>query len=175
MFDVENYERQYKKYYRPIYLYCLSHVGNAHMAEDVTQETFLGLYKFMQQNKVEDAQYLVYRIARNACIDVLRKNEKRNQINKECLGLADERLIDIANDIMEEQILSRLAVHKALFKLTPIEREIIFLRYVNDIPIRMIMDLCGISRFRLYKHLEHAKNSLYEILKKEGLFDDECV
>ena len=62
-------DEQYDKVYR----YCYFRVKNQHLAEDITQETFL---RFFESSSYRDAgrplAYL-YTIARNLCIDEFRK------------------------------------------------------------------------------------------------------
>jgi len=53
-------------------------------------------------------------------------------------------------------------------KLPDDERELIFLRYVNEISIATICKITGLSRFAVYRRLSKALKWLKEELKEEG-------
>ena len=65
-----------KRYYRSILHYCRNHCFNQEKAEDLTQETFLKLFKNLSgyKGKRRFRAYL-YTIANHLCIDESRKTE----------------------------------------------------------------------------------------------------
>ena len=57
-------------------------------------------------------------------------------------------------DGFENSLLLRLSLQKVLESLLPEERELLFLRYVNDVPVPVISGLYQISRFAVYRKLK---------------------
>lgn len=146
-----DYEAQYDKIYR----YCYFKLNNAAVAEDITQETFL---RFLENNTyTENGKGLnyLYTIARNLCID-----EYRRRVAEE---LPEELLDESAESAMLEQLSMRLALEK----LTPMERELVLLRYVNEVPVNVICELQECSRFALNRKLKQVLKKLREYLAED--------
>lgn len=148
-------EEQYQKIYR----YCYFKLHDPHLAEDITQETFLRFYESVRyREKGQKLQYL-YRIAHNLCTDAYRSARYRSE------PLTDELFARGS----EEELLLALTIRRALQKLPPEEQELLLLRYVNQVPVS---DLCGIlhiSRFALYRRLKKAREDLRKILGEDFL------
>lgn len=146
-----DFEEQYDKIYR----YCYFRLHHREKAEDITQETFL---RFLEsesyQNTGRALQYL-YTVARNLCIDEYRKGQK------ECLTE------ELAGESVEEGLLIRITIKAALQALSPEERELILLRYVNEVPVSVIGKLFGMSRFAVYRRIREALSVLQEKLGEE--------
>lgn len=145
-------EEQYDKIYR----YCYFKLHNRELAEDVTQETFLRYLKNYNCITTVSALKYLYTIARNLCVDEYRKTKTES---------LDET---IPNDIMEETLITNLAVKAALSKLTTEEQELLLLRYVNEVPVSTLGKIYGLSRFAIYRKITSASNRFREEMRKEG-------
>jgi RNA polymerase sigma-70 factor (ECF subfamily) len=66
----------YERYKQPIFNFCLRILGNRADAEDATSEVFLSLFskKYIFDPKAKFSTW-IYTIARNSCIDKLRKKK----------------------------------------------------------------------------------------------------
>lgn len=74
--DPEAFGRLYDRYVAAIYRFVFLKLPSKEAAEDVTSETFLRCWQFMQQNQeITHIRALLYRIARNLVVDAYRKNE----------------------------------------------------------------------------------------------------
>ena len=147
-----DYEAQYDKIYR----YCYYKVNNAAVAEDITQETFLRfLENSTYQENGKSLNYL-YTIARNLCIDEYRKR------------VLEELPEDLFLESAEENIVEGLDMRRALLKLTPMERELILLRFVNEVPVKVICELQECSRFALNRKLKQVLKKLRGYLEEKG-------
>ena len=137
-----NLEEQYDRIFK--YLYFRLH--DRHVAEDMTQEAFLrflGSRSYRDENR--QLQYL-YTIARNLCNQYYR--------DKTITYSLDEEADVPETDGFENSLLLRLSLQKVLESLLPEERELLFLRYVNDVPVPVISGLYQISRFAVYRKLK---------------------
>ena len=147
-----DYEVQYDKIYR----YCYFKVNNTAVAEDITQETFL---RFLESNtykeRGKELNYL-YTIVRNLCIDESRKRVPE-ELPKEVLAEGPE-----------ERVLERMVMRQAMESLTPAERELILLRYVNEVPVKVICELRGCSRFALNRQMKQVLEKLRENMQEKG-------
>ncbi len=149
----ENLSSQYDKIYR----YCYLHVHSRAAAEDLTQETFLRFLEHPEyQGKGYTLQYL-YIIARNLCIDTYRKRIPEplpEELAEEC--------------DTENEWVTHLTLEHAVAALTDEERELVLLRYVNEVPISVLCRLYHISRFALNRKLRKILNVLRSELEEEG-------
>lgn len=147
-------EEQYDKIYR----YCYFKLYDQQLAQDITQETFL---RFLRQDLSLDSgkelPYL-YTIAKNLCIDEFRRK------SEDSLETVDE---NISYDPSEEWA-DNLTLKLTIAKLPDEERELLFLRYVNELPMASICTITGLSRFAIHRRLSKALNWLKEEMKKEG-------
>ena len=144
-------EEQYDKIYR----YCYFKIRQREIAEDITQESFLRFFERSDHiSKGRSLQYL-YTIARHLCIDEYRKHKTR--------PLEDETVGNYSDDSMITQI----SVRTMLSELDETDRELLLLRYVNEVPVNVISKLYGISRFAVYRKILQATKELKAKLRKE--------
>jgi RNA polymerase sigma-70 factor (ECF subfamily) len=65
-----------ERHYRHVFALCLGMLGNVHDAEDIAQEAMLrGLANVRKLLKTERFEPWILRIARNLCLDLLRKQK----------------------------------------------------------------------------------------------------
>ena len=143
-----NLEDQYDRIFK--YLYFRLH--DRHIAEDLTQEAFL---RFLASRTYRDEnrqlQYL-YTIARNLCNQHYRDREITYSLEE------TENLPE--SESFEQSLLQRLSLRDALEKLSPEEREMLFLRYINEVPVSVMSGLYNISRFAVYRKLNSILKKL---------------
>lgn len=144
--------------YDKIYRYCYLRVSNRETAEDLTQETFLRYLEHPQYHSTDKTLQLLYTIAGNLCMDEFRRH-KTEEIPEETAS--DENI--------EESVITDYALSEALKKLPPEDREIILLRYINDVPVNVIANIYSMSRFALNRRIKKILAELHNELGKEEL------
>lgn len=148
-------EEQYDKIYR----YCYFKVQNRETAEDITQETFL---RFLENKTYKDtgkSLHYLYTIARNLCIDEYRRQKDEPLEN------------EIPENNLEDHMLTKISLKTALSQLNEMDRELLLLRYVNEVPVSEISKIYGISRFAMYRKILHAVKSLKSKLREEDFHE----
>ncbi len=147
-----DYEEQYDKIFR----YCYFKVNQAATAEDITQETFL---RFLESNTYRESgkclNYL-YTIARNLCVEEYRRR------------VPEELPEEVASESMEDSMVERMDMKRALSGLSVTERELVLLRYVNEVPVKVICELYECSRFALNRRLKQIIKKLWQYLSEES-------
>ncbi|MDY4080695.1 MAG: sigma-70 family RNA polymerase sigma factor [Candidatus Metalachnospira sp.] len=136
--------------YDRIYKYCYFKTGDAVLAEDLTQETFLRFYKGGSYEERGKVMAYLYTIAGNLCRDNFRK-ERTEQIDDNIP--AHERDLDLT-----------LAVRSAVDSLDSVEKEIIVLRIINGQSAAETADITGLSRFSVYRKQKAALKKLKDFL-----------
>ncbi len=140
-------EEQYEKIYR----YCYYRLRDRERAEDVTQETFLRWFASdTYRNRDQLLQYL-YTIARNLCIDEYRRPVSQS-VPEDLPGDEGDPLLSIA-------------LRTELDRLSPEDRELVLLRFVNGEPMAVLCKLYGVSRFALRRRLNGILSTLREALE----------
>ena len=151
-----NLEDQYDRIFK--YLYFRLH--DRHIAEDLTQEAFL---RFLASRTYRDEnrqlQYL-YTIARNLCNQHYRDREITYSLEE------SENLPE--SESFEQPLLQRLTLRDALDQLLPEEREMLFLRYINEVPVEVMSGLYNISRFAVYRKLNSILKKLRTSVKEDS-------
>ncbi len=134
------------------------YVADTDAALDVLQETFSWLLtQFPPPGEgVEHTariETLLFKVARNKAIDILRRQAKTGS------GAA----VDPDELPMSEPANSEL--HRLLYGLSPNEREVVSLRFIDDLSLQEIADLLeiplGTAKSRLYKAISSLRNSPY--------------
>lgn len=124
-----------KRYYAAILRYCKRHCYNLEKAEDLTQETFLKLFKNLSgyKGKKRFKAYL-YTIANHLCIDESRKIQ--------LYSLEHEEEIRYECDKMR-QIEDNLEVNYLINALSPEQKEAVILRFGEQLEFREIAKIVG--------------------------------
>lgn len=143
-----------KAQYDKIYRYCYFKLHNAHLAEDITQETFLHFLEKTDYKNQGKPLALLYTIARNLCIDEMRKKQRESEFWEMRGAGKDGKYV-----CEDEQLIDRLTLEQALAVLSEQEQEMILLRYVNEVSVTELSRLYDMSRFAFYRKTK-------EILKK---------
>lgn len=144
-------DEQYDKIYR----YCYFKVCKREVAEDITQETFLRFLEHADYAGTGKAMQYLYTIAHNLCVDEYRKQK---------MAALDDEMIDSHT---EDHMINQISVRTALSQLEDGDRELLLLRYVNEVPMSVIGKLYGISRFAVYRRVTQAVKNLKGKLGKE--------
>ena len=146
----------------PVYHYLLVIFRSPSEAEDITQETFLQLYKHLHDGeRIDNIRFWVFRVAHNLAVN----RQKREQIYE---FLAEpswdeiyERLADTAPDpeqlLLIQEKMQRL--HAAMAWLSPQERQCLHLR-VEGFRYREIGEIVGISTSSVAEFLRRGIRKL---------------
>ena len=146
----------YKKIWRFIYYLIM----DKETASDFTQNTFIKLWNCLPSFNVEKGslQAYIFTIARNLVIDESRKKKE---------SLLDEALEIPSKEDLEENLERKEAaerVQKALEGLGGDEKQIIILRYFEDLSFAEISGILktkeGALRVRVHRILEKLKKEL---------------
>lgn len=142
--EAEAFGVLYDRYVDAVYRYVFYRVRNEAEAEDVTSEVFMRALRAIPKYEPRQAFLAwLYRIARNAVIDRSRRRATRRQVTFED-ALAHPNADQVVNP--DEGLLSgsdAAAVRRAMQQLTPLQQEILVLRYVEGYDTKTISKLVG--------------------------------
>lgn len=152
----EVFTELYKKYAGGIRKLCLGYTGDAAMAQDLLQETFIRVWNNMQHFR-EDATWStwIYRIAVNTCLTWLRK-KTIPLVNADHATMA---LISDDTHTDEQQV---QLLYTCISRLAETDRLIITL-VLEERPYDEIADITGITENNLRVKIHRIKKQLSEI------------
>lgn len=144
-------------HYDEIFRYCARRLPTVEDAKDATQEVFLRLAKSqaLYDSREKPLAYL-YTCARNVCIDTLRRARP--------ISALDEADAERIPDPAQEHHRYNLLLADALSRLPAEEREVLELRYGQDLKMANIATILGKSRFTLYRIERRALSSLRKMM-----------
>ncbi len=126
-----------------IYSIAYHYVGNAEDARDLTQETFVRVYRNIAS--CLDAEMLfpwIIRIARNACVDHLRRKKARPHGREVALEEAVGLQAQGNRPDQEWAATTRKhLIHRALAELSLLNREIIILKEIQGLQLNEIAEM----------------------------------
>lgn len=165
--DAEAFSALVETYETSVYRLALRMCGNAHDAEEVTQEAFLAAWKGLPAFRGESKfSSWLYQLTSNAAIDFLRR-EKRHRGATPIEEEVDLAAPGTPQQAAEEAEL-REALQQALDALTPEHRQIFLLRQMQQMSYEEIGRLLGLESGTVKSRLSRAKKQLRQILTQRG-------
>ena len=163
---------------RAVYNLALSIVKKKEDAEDVTQETYLRLWRVASELKLEGSLKLyILKAARNLSLDLIRKNSRMDEINTVILDSDGEFEIDIADDSPDSRPdasylrkVEKETVLQSIEELPSAAREMIVLRDIEGLSYAEIGAMLGIAEGTLKSKLFRARERLRKIILSKNIF-----
>lgn len=162
--EKSKFEVIYYKYRDMLYMCALGIVKNSADAEDVLHDAFIKIAKNIKQiddiNSRNTAAYLAV-ITKNTAYDRLRRLKRLNETPiDDCFLAADDTLIEeIAEKTEYEKLLA------AVKSVPPPYNEVLFLHYVNEMPVKKTAALLGRKVSTVKMQLVRGKKLLLQALR----------
>jgi RNA polymerase sigma-70 factor (ECF subfamily) len=158
------FEKIYNKYFQKVYRYCCINTNNVEIAKDICQESFVKAWEKIKDFKMEGQwsfQAFLFTIARNKIIDDSRKKNEFSLDEFENTTTSE----DLYSEIDKKQDIQR--VKMILSKLEPIDRQIVLLRYFEEMSSGEVAKILGIKdgalRVRTFR-IMHKLKDIFEAL-----------
>ncbi len=133
--DAACFGRLYDHYLTPIYRFIALKVGTRQEAEDLAHEVFVSAWQKLPTYQVQGFPFSswLYKIARNRVIDYYRTKKVHVSIDDEVA--VDEDLFAAQSGVDEalDTGLDIAAVKEAMQQLTPEQREVVQLRFLDEL------------------------------------------
>ncbi len=127
---------------------------NSETAEDIYQDTWLIAVKRIHSLRQTDAfPAWLYRIARNKVYEQLRRQK---------INISPDEKMTIQNDIEDDTFSAEDAakIHTALEKLNTTHKEVLMLRFLEQMPYDRIAMVCGCNLGTVKSRIYYAKLAL---------------
>lgn len=167
--EVEAFGELYERYVDRVYRHVYYLTRNRTEAEDLTAETFLRSWQAIDRYRWRDKPLLswILTIAHNLAISRMRRNSHQGrsleQMGVEVGALSTHPEEDYIASLQHEQVL------RAILKLKPLERQVILLRFVDQMDYPAVAAALGktvnairVTQFRALSNLRRM------LIPKEG-------
>lgn len=156
----EQFIAAYDEHADAIFRFCYAQCGNRELAHDLTHESFIRVWKYAASGKrIEQARPFLYKTARNALIDHMRRATTVS------LDAMREEGFDITDGgpgpLQEAQTAEAVRLIGAL---EPAYREAVTLRYVDDLSPREIAQIVGDSENAVSVRIHRGVQKLRELM-----------
>jgi RNA polymerase sigma-70 factor (ECF subfamily) len=161
--DKEAFGKLYKEFFVRIYRYCKTNLYKEAVAEDVCQEVFIRAWKALPTFTLKDGgtfQAFLFRIARNLIIDLSRKKKEYSLETYQEIAVEEE---------LEEKLDRKDNLEKvklALSKLSDTDRQLIILRYFEELSHAEVAKILNIKEGNLRVKTIRLLKKLKDLIKK---------
>lgn len=155
--------KSYEEHSDALFRYCYFQTSNNEVAKDILQDTFTKTWVYLSEgNEVDNLKAFLYRVAKNLIIDYRRKKKAHSleAITDTGVDFQDEDEEEMAADNFDKEF-----VVSKLEKLDPEDREILLMRYINEMSIREISDTLNMTANNVSVKIHRATQKMKKILE----------
>jgi RNA polymerase sigma-70 factor (ECF subfamily) len=168
-----NLRRELENLYPRVYRAVIGiTAGSGLDADDLTQDAFLKAYHHLDSFRGECSLYTwIYRIARNVCLDAMRRKKFRNAFKVDTLfnGGSSPEFEDPSHHDPFEQKDTRYWIDKAMARLPEDHRSVLVFREIQDLSYEEIAYIMNIPEGTVKSRLFKARRLMRETLQQFGI------
>ena len=137
----------------------------------MVQETFIKVYRYKDSyNSVAKFSTWIYTIAGNLARTEYQKRKRRSFFSINAFGEDKNENFDIPDesyrpDVMTDSGIKDEIIQKALQKVSPVYREVVILRDVQDMSYEEIAEITGITVGTVKSRINRGRAQLQKLLK----------
>lgn len=151
----------YKTYGPTIYIRCRSMLSDEAEAHDATQETFLRVYRHLDEVPSQrEALYWIYRVATNYCL-----NELRNRKNRPAVSAAETGDVPSTQDL-ERRIVNRDLAARLIAAAHPKVKPVAWLYHVDGLDQEEVAKVLSLSRRTVINRLAAFTTTAHKLLRR---------
>jgi RNA polymerase sigma factor (sigma-70 family) len=163
------FEALYDRHAREVWAVAYARWPDADLAGDVTQETFLKLWKQWERgDEVRNPRAWLVRVARNLAEDHAKSSFRRNGTQgPESLAALRARERPALERLEQDELFGQL--RGVLAELAPADREVLTLRYALDYDAAHIAEVMGTTVTAVHMRLSRARQRVADRLAAMGV------
>ena len=176
--DAVAWEEIVQRYHRRIYNLCYRFAGSGDDAQDLTQEVFIKMYRTLNSYDVERGAFMTWvtTMTRNLLVDHFRKSKHDRMTDSLDSAPSEREDAKPLSDQIEDKGLPPDArvqsretgetVHEALQKLSPVLREAVILRDLQDLDYREIATVLKVPEGTVKSRINRGRAELARLLQR---------
>jgi len=155
-----DFEHVYNTYWQKVFRLCMGYVNDVDSAKDLTQETFIKVWKQLSKFRNEASiGTWIFRIASNTCLRQIQKEQRMPKSQ-----LSTEMKEEVINTNIEQEL---QFLYQCISELQEIERIIISLE-LEDVNQKEIAIIVGLSEGNVRVRIHRIKDKLMQKFKSFG-------
>ncbi len=170
-----SFEMLVRRHQKQVYNFVYQMTRNHDESADMTQETFLKVYRALGSfDKEREFKPWLLRIARNSTLNQIRRQKPDASLDDGAIYIKEPSTGEDASRRVEEN-LSRATFEKALSDLPDSQRDTFMYKYHQDLSYQEISEIMGISISSIKSLLFRARDSLRKRLSlgEAGLVEEQ--
>lgn len=173
--DSDAFDTLLARYQQKIYSYILFLVHDDEVADDLFQETFMKAIVTIRQGRyVESGRFSAWltRIAHNLVIDKYRQDRNSNVISNDASDadlFNDVSLSDITVEMKMITAQSLTDVGRLLKELPDNQKEVLYMRFYQDLSFKEIADATGVSINTALGRMRYGLINLRKMVSERGI------
>ncbi len=172
--DTEAFPLLMKSYLKPIYYFAFQFTREQESAEDITQETFIKVWKHLDRfDQEKNFRTWIFAIAKNTTYDSLKKKKtipfssfENDDGDNPIEAIDDENLLP---DVLLEKKEAAAMLASSLEKISGANRALLTLRYLEDFSLEEIAEILG----EPYNTVKSRHSRALKMLRQAILNDSE--
>ena len=173
--DQEAFGELVRLYEKKVYALTLRMCKNPDDAAEAAQAAFLAAWQGLKFFRGEASfSTWLYRLASNACVDLLRKEQRHRAVSGPSLN-DEDTYMDIADDAATPQELAerselREQIEEGLQSLSPEHREVLILRELHQLSYDEIAQTLDLDTGTVKSRISRGRKALRNFLLQSGNF-----
>jgi RNA polymerase sigma-70 factor, ECF subfamily len=176
--DRRAFQMLYERYERKVYAVAYGFLRNPEDALDVVQEAFIKVHRYLPNFEGQSSFYTwLYRIAANLCIDHLRRNTRKKDVEFDDRLRHDGAQESTAADALPASVLGSpseavenkeilSAVEQSLVHLSDKHRAVIVMRELQGLSYAEMAKAMNCSKGTIMSRLFHARRNMQKLLRE---------
>lgn len=158
----EAFHELVRLWHDPLWRYVRGMVGSPHVADDLAQEAWVAVVRGLPRlREPERFAVWLFTIARRTVTDHLRRLYRAPRTTE--VETDDVAAADGLGDV-----LTALEVEAGLSGLPPLEREVLILFHLQDLPLSTCAEVLGVPPGTVKSRLHRARRMLRDVLVERG-------
>ncbi|MDF2700204.1 MAG: polymerase subunit sigma [Haloplasmataceae bacterium] len=169
--DRESCEKLIRLFYNEIYAYVYKLTFDKELAMDLTQEVFIRVIKKISHYKPKHGSFKswLYKVAHNYTINYFNTRDYKN--HKNYIELAEQITTNINLDLTVIKQEDTKLINNAIYNLDSKYKDIIIMRYFQDLSINEIASILEINDNTVKTRLRRGLDKLKECLEGGDLYE----
>lgn len=173
--DNQAFDELLARHQDKLFTYIMFVVRDQDVANDIFQDTFVKIITKLQEGKYSDSGkfgYWIIRIAHNVIMDWYRLQKNSHIIEPKDNNLSNLRALSILDknredEIVKDQILQD--VRHMMDNLPAPQREVVYMRFYQDLPLKEIAEITGVSINTALGRMRYAVLNLRRMAKEHDI------
>ena len=159
--DLNALEQIYTSFHADLYHYALKITSQVDLAEDALQDVFVDIWTHRSTlGRIQSLRAYLLRSVRNQCLKLLKRQQRFTDIseadNFDLIVPEELQLVDSSKAIKQ-------AISIGMKKLSPRQREVLYLKYYNNLDYEELSEVLEINYQSVINHMHKAMIKLRDM------------